>query len=90
MGTRHVSFIAEKLQEHGMDSTMPVSIIQSGTTASQKTVTGTLQTIADDMERAKIAPPALIIIGSVNDLRNELDWLANDAENTMQNHEVLI
>jgi uroporphyrinogen III methyltransferase/synthase len=37
-------------------------------------VTGTLRTIADRIEQAKLKPPATVIIGEVVALREKLDW----------------
>lgn len=74
MGARHLDFLADQLLEHGMAGNTPVSTVQSGTTKLQKTVTATLNTIAVEAKLEKIAAPALIIIGQVNSLRDQLDW----------------
>lgn len=75
MGTRHLQWIADKLLKNGMSPEMPISVTQDGTKATQKTITATLSTIAEEAEKGEIAPPALIIIGKVNNLRETLSWM---------------
>jgi uroporphyrinogen III methyltransferase/synthase len=55
----------------------PVAIIQFGTWGRQKTVSGTLATIATLAAAEKISPPALTIIGDVVNLRRKLNWAEN-------------
>jgi uroporphyrinogen III methyltransferase/synthase len=74
MGVKSVRRICEKLVAHGMDPQMPAAMIQSGTTVLQRTVVGTVRTLAEDAWRASITPPALVIIGKVVSLRSTLNW----------------
>ncbi|WP_416150833.1 uroporphyrinogen-III C-methyltransferase [Salipaludibacillus sp. HK11] len=74
MGTRNLSYICSQLISHGKMSTTLVAVIQEGTTAHQKTVTGTLATIEEIVMEAKISHPAMIIVGDVVKLRDKLDW----------------
>jgi uroporphyrin-III C-methyltransferase/precorrin-2 dehydrogenase/sirohydrochlorin ferrochelatase len=46
MGLQHLAAIAAALVEHGRDADTPVAVIQDGTTPAQRTVRGTLATIA--------------------------------------------
>ena len=45
-----------------------------GTTTDQVTVTSTLDQIAADARAARMAPPAITVIGTVVDLRETLSW----------------
>ena len=45
-----------------------------GTTTEQATVTSTLAGIAADARAARMAPPAVIVVGRVVDLRETLSW----------------
>ena len=45
-----------------------------GTTTEQATVTSTLDGIAADARAARMAPPAVIVVGEVVDLRETLSW----------------
>jgi uroporphyrinogen III methyltransferase/synthase len=51
-----------------------VALIRWGTTPQQETLEGTLATIADRVAQTGFAAPALIVIGDVVKLRNELNW----------------
>lgn len=74
MGLVGLPNICAQLVAHGMPATMPVAIVQQGTTASQRVVTGTLDDIADRAEAESIQPPTIIIIGHVVSLHRELAW----------------
>ncbi|HEY4415669.1 MAG TPA: uroporphyrinogen-III C-methyltransferase [Verrucomicrobiae bacterium] len=80
-GTKVVLMGMEKLAEwtqalitQGMPAATPVAVVQSGTLGRQKSVAGTLATIAGLVAKNKITPPALTIIGNVVTLRNKLNW----------------
>jgi uroporphyrinogen III methyltransferase/synthase len=49
-------------------------VIQWGTTAAQRTVVGTLGTIAALVEREGITPPGVVVVGKVVALRDHLNW----------------
>ncbi len=74
MGVKHLQGIVERLIGHGKDGTTPTAIVQWGTTPLQKIVSGTLDTIAALAQKEDIAPPAVIVVGNVVDLRQELTW----------------
>ena len=74
MGLRRVRTVAAGLIGAGAPADRPVAVISRGTTARQRTVTGTLATIADLVDDAALASPALIVVGDVVSLRDELNW----------------
>jgi uroporphyrin-III C-methyltransferase / precorrin-2 dehydrogenase / sirohydrochlorin ferrochelatase len=74
MGLVGLKEICEKLIEHGVASTMPVAVVQQGTTQRQKVVTATLADLAEKVEAAGMKPPCLTIIGEVVKLRERLNW----------------
>jgi uroporphyrinogen III methyltransferase/synthase len=74
MGLRRIAHIAEQLVEHGMARSMPVAVISRATTSEQRTVAGSLATIGSLVERAQLPSPAIIVIGEVVALRDELAW----------------
>lgn len=74
MGTKQIRSIAEKLMHHGTPADTPVAMIQWGTTGRQKSIDGTLSTIADIAVKQEIAPPTVIIVGDVVRLRKKLNW----------------
>jgi uroporphyrinogen III methyltransferase / synthase len=77
MGTEQLGDWTKSLIAHGMSPQTPVAVVQSGTTGRQKSVAGTLATIAALAAREKILPPALTVIGDVVQLRGKLNWFEN-------------
>jgi len=72
MGLHRLRHISKKLIEIGKSKDYPVAVISKGTTPDEKTVIGTLETI---WEQAKDLPtPALIVVGEVVKLREQLNW----------------
>lgn len=80
MGMKHLAPICQQLKKHGRDKNTPAAVIQWGTTSAQKTVVGTLDTIAEQAEACMMANPAIIIIGEVAKLHNELAWFEKESE----------
>lgn len=74
MGLQGLPVICEQLIAHGCSTEHPVAIIQKGTTAQQKIVTGNLATIQERVAKAELQSPTLIIIGSVVELHEKLNW----------------
>jgi len=65
MGINTLPKIAEKLVEHGRDINTPAALIRKGTQPEQKTYRGTIGNLAELVEKYKITPPTLIVIGDV-------------------------
>ena len=76
MGLVGLKEICEKLIEHGVAATMPVAVVQQGTTQRQKVVTATLADLHEKVEAAGMKPPCLTIIGEVVKLREKLNWFS--------------
>ena len=74
MGARKLPLIVEKLMKFGKSPDTPIALVQWGTTARQKTWTGTLGTIEEIFRKDKILPPALTIIGEVVNLKPFIEW----------------
>ena len=74
MGLVSLKEICEKLIEHGVAATMPVAVVQQGTTQRQKVVTATLADLAEKVAAAGMKPPCLTIVGEVVKLREKLNW----------------
>ncbi len=66
--------IAKDLIAAGRSPETPVAMTSVGTTTEQQTVTSTLARIAADVRAARIAPPAITVVGKVVDLRATLSW----------------
>ena len=74
MGLRNIRQIAATLIAHGRSPDTPAAIVSRGTTGRQRTVVGTLSTIADLADQANLPPPAVTVIGDVVNLREKLNW----------------
>jgi uroporphyrinogen III methyltransferase/synthase len=74
MGVKNLPVIVGNLRREGKSDDTPVAVIQWGTKPSQRTVIGTLATIVDKVADAQIEPPAVIVIGDVVHLREQLNW----------------
>jgi len=72
MGIANLPLIVRKLREHGAPATRPAAVISKATTAAQRTVTGTLETI--EQRAAGIPTPALIVVGGVVTLHDTINW----------------
>jgi uroporphyrin-III C-methyltransferase/precorrin-2 dehydrogenase/sirohydrochlorin ferrochelatase len=79
MGLTSLATITEGFLKHGADPTTPAAVIENGTREGQRVITGTLESLAERSAEAVIESPALIIIGSVVTLRNQLSWFADTA-----------
>ena len=74
MGVRNLPGIAERLIAAGRAGQEPVAVIERGTLAAQRAVTGTLADIAAKVEEAGVRPPAITLVGPVARLRESLTW----------------
>jgi uroporphyrinogen III methyltransferase/synthase len=74
MGMDNLGDWTKSLIAHGMAPETPVAVVHRGTTSRQKSVAGTLATIAKLAEKEKLSPPAIIIVGEVVKLRGKLNW----------------
>jgi uroporphyrin-III C-methyltransferase/precorrin-2 dehydrogenase/sirohydrochlorin ferrochelatase len=77
MGLSSLDAIANGFLSHGANPDTPAAVIENGTRAGQRVITGTLKTLLDKTSQAKVKSPALIIVGSVVSLREKLSWFAN-------------
>ncbi len=78
MGMKNLASIARGLVEkRGFPESTPAAAVSWGTTARQKTATGTLATIASAAQDAGVKAPAVFIIGDVINLRETLRWFDN-------------
>jgi uroporphyrinogen III methyltransferase/synthase len=75
MGVRALPRIAEQLILGGRPADEPVAIVERGTLPDQRTVQGTLATIAELAEAAAVQPPSVTVVGPVAALGEELAWL---------------
>jgi len=78
MAVHTVGRVATELIGHGRDPDTPAAMIQMAFWHGERVVTGTLRTIAADVERAGINPPATLVIGEAVRLREKLKHSRRD------------
>ena len=74
MGLHGVPSICAGLTSHGMPAATPVALIQQGTTPNQRVFVTTIEKLPELVQREKIKPPTLIIVGEVVQLHKKLSW----------------
>jgi uroporphyrinogen III methyltransferase/synthase len=75
MGVRQLGRIASCLMGAGRPPSQAVALVERGTLPDQRTVTGTLATIAEVASREQVKAPAIAIVGEVVGLAESLEWL---------------
>lgn len=74
MGLARVRALADELMAHGRDPETVAAVVSAGTLPTQRSVVGTLATIADVVEAADLPAPAIIVVGDVVAMREQLSW----------------
>ncbi|NLF39250.1 uroporphyrinogen-III C-methyltransferase [bacterium] len=76
MGLTNLPMIVENMIAHGRDPRTPAAVVSCGTSAEQETLCGTLAELAElaKKDALHVKVPAIIIIGDVVGLRDELNW----------------
>ncbi len=74
MGLTHLGTLASAMIEKGADPTLPAAIVENGTRPNQRTVVATLETLETKAAEESVKGPAIIIIGTVVTLADQLGW----------------
>jgi uroporphyrin-III C-methyltransferase len=83
-----IAKIARELIKGGRATHTPVAIIRWGTYEHQELYTGSLEDIASgEIERMRIEPPAIAIVGDVVSLKDRLHWFGPRALEYSAHHE---
>ncbi|MDK2824092.1 MAG: uroporphyrinogen methyltransferase / synthase [Clostridia bacterium] len=77
MGVGNLPNIVQQLIKNGKDKNTPVALIRWGTRPEQQVVSGILANIVEEVTRAGLKSPAIIIVGEVVKLRERLKWFEN-------------
>ena len=72
MGVHNIDTIARKLLAAGRAPSTPAAMIQMAYCEGSRVVTATLANIAGEVRRARIEPPATLVVGEVVRLREKL------------------
>ncbi|MEO0416699.1 MAG: uroporphyrinogen-III C-methyltransferase, partial [Verrucomicrobiota bacterium] len=74
MGVERLGKITENLMAEGMDPDLPVALVRWATTRQQRTIRGTVETIAEIAIAKNFKAPAVAVFGTVVECRDELNW----------------
>lgn len=74
MGMRNLETIVETLITKGRDASTPAAVVMEAATARQRVVTAPLGELAPRVRAAGLSAPAVVVIGEVVRLREELAW----------------
>lgn len=77
MGVTNLPLISSRLIEHGRSPKTPVALVRWGTKPVQEVLVSTLEQVVDDVHKAGIKAPAIIVVGDVVNLREQLRWFDN-------------
>ncbi len=77
MGVKNLPNITRDLLAAGLSEKTPVAIIREGTYNYQHTITGALHNIVQLANEQNLSPPAIIVVGNVVKLREQLPWFEN-------------
>ncbi|MBB6349805.1 uroporphyrin-III C-methyltransferase/precorrin-2 dehydrogenase/sirohydrochlorin ferrochelatase [Nonomuraea muscovyensis] len=75
MGVERLAKVAEALLRDGRPPETPVMVVQDGTLPTQRAVVAPLSTVADRVSAAGIRPPAIIIVGDVVRVGQEVEMV---------------
>jgi uroporphyrinogen III methyltransferase / synthase len=74
MGIKNLPTISSSLISCGKPPDTPAAIVRWGTTPRQVSLLSNLGKISDDAKKCGIAPPAVLVVGSVTLLKDTLSW----------------
>jgi uroporphyrinogen III methyltransferase/synthase len=74
MGMAHLPEIADRLIAAGRNANTPAALVERASQPSQRVITGDLACLPALAEEHNVRPPALIIVGEVVALRDQIDW----------------
>ncbi|MDR1069427.1 MAG: uroporphyrinogen-III C-methyltransferase [Gracilibacteraceae bacterium] len=74
MGMKNLAALCAKLVEGGRDPETPAAVVSHGAGPGQRTLTGTLADITARAQAQGFTNPAVIVVGEVVRLRDQLAW----------------
>src|SRR3954471_15855585 len=75
MGVKSLPRIAERLIAAGRDPAEPAVVVERGTLPAQRTVSSTLEGIAEAAAEEGVKPPSVTVVGPVAARRERIAWL---------------
>lgn len=85
MGLHSLARLTTGLIDAGRSSETPIAIVSNASMANQQVLTGTLANIVELQEQAQLPTPALLIMGDVVALHDDLAWYNRQNQQYDQN-----
>ena len=83
MGLMKAAHIQQQLTTAGRSGKTPVAIIENGTRREQRIVTGELDNLAALVQQHQVSSPALLVIGEVVSLQQDLHWFGQKPQSAV-------
>lgn len=80
MGLLRNKLISDSLIKHGLNPKMPVAVIENGTRKNQRVFVGKIDQLEELVEKNNVQMPALILVGEVVALSEQLAWFESESE----------
>ncbi len=74
MAMGNLANIVAELRKFGRRGDTPVAVVREGTKPAQQTLVATLDTLVAEVARAQLSAPAVVIVGDIVTLRDEIRW----------------
>jgi len=65
MAVQNLPLIADRLVAGGRPAATPLAVVSEGTMPGERTLLSTLGAVREDMARASVRPPAIVVVGNV-------------------------
>ncbi|MFI0421642.1 uroporphyrinogen-III C-methyltransferase [Spongiactinospora sp. 9N601] len=75
MAVERIRDVADALQQEGRSPETPVMVVQDGTLPTQRALFATLSTVAERVTAAGIRPPAIVLVGDVVKVGQEVEMV---------------
>lgn len=75
MAVERIAEIADALQREGRSPETPVMVVQDGTLPTQRAVRATLRDVAERVTSAGVRPPAIVVVGDVVKVGQEIEMV---------------
>lgn len=82
MGASQLAWIGAQLMRHGRAADTPFALVENGTLPSQRTLYGTLESLAQQAREHAFQSPALLLLGEVAALGPTLSWFGAQLTST--------
>ncbi len=77
MGVAALEQIRDRLTAAGLATNTPFALVENGSRSNQRVVTGLLRELPDTAAQHQVQSPALLVVGDVAALADELHWFGN-------------